>query len=271
MAATALERYYQAVFSDPILREFWGGSGFANLGYWDASTPDAAAAGERLIDELVALLPEARGSILDVACGEGATTRSLLRTFPAAAVTAINISESQLAAARERAPGVSFLKMDATDLRFPDSSFTNVICVEAAFHFDTRERFLEEALRVLEPGGHLLISDLLFAPYTPLVPRANHVASPAAYEALLRRVGFDPVTVVDAHDEMWRSFRRRFNSFVLGNVSRFGWYLSWRDLVASSVSLSWLLRGGVLAAAGKPALSTAESGAGRRGRGRDGG
>jgi ubiquinone/menaquinone biosynthesis C-methylase UbiE len=30
---------------------------------------------------------------------------------------------------------VKFLVMDATELRFADSSFDFVICVEAAFHF----------------------------------------------------------------------------------------------------------------------------------------
>ena len=34
----------------------------------------------------------------------------------------------------------------------------NVLCVESAFHFQTRELFLHEALRVLKPGGWLLLT-----------------------------------------------------------------------------------------------------------------
>ena len=40
--------------------------------------------------------------------------------------------------------------MDATELDFRDNSFDSIICVEAAFHFDTREKFVREAYRVLK-------------------------------------------------------------------------------------------------------------------------
>jgi SAM-dependent methyltransferase len=96
--------------------------------------------------------------------------------------------------------------MDAARLEFDDESFDNVICVEGAALFDTRERFLHEALRVLRNGGHLLMADALLSPASPLQPPANYVASEDEYRALWEEAGFAEVDVVDATDECWGGF-----------------------------------------------------------------
>jgi SAM-dependent methyltransferase len=127
-----------------------------------------------------------------------------------------------------------------------------VLCVEAAFHFDTRERFLREALRVLRPGGWLALSDLLMTRGTPLVPAANHLRSLEEYAALLRRCGFVDVRVQDATRETWQSFRRRFTDFVLARASRFGSAHGVRDLLAANLACAFAIRAGLLAVARRP-------------------
>lgn len=93
----------------------------------------------------------------------GASTRLLIEFYPAQDIWAINISQQQIDSTLKNAPGCNALVMDAVDLAFDDGFFDNLICVEAALHFETRRKFLEEALRVLKPGGHLVMSDMLFA------------------------------------------------------------------------------------------------------------
>ena len=104
--------------------------------------------------------------------------------------------------------------MDAARLGFPGEHFDAVMCVEAAFHFDTRTAFLSEAHRVLKPGGTLISTDMLFRAFMkPVgefgrVPRANFVPDIAGYRAGLEGAGFENVCVEDATEVCLRGFER---------------------------------------------------------------
>lgn len=72
-----------------------------------------------------------------------------------------------------------------------------MICVEAAFHFETREKFFAEALRVLKKGGRLVLADILMPASFSRQPAANIVADLNEYEQVCRRAGFAEVEVLD--------------------------------------------------------------------------
>ena len=210
---------YDRLMVGSVARRYYDNSGFFNFGYWSEQTTSQREASEALVDQLIEMLPEKTGSILDVACGLGASTERLARVFPPQSITGINISESQLARARERCPGSTFLVMDATDLRFPDAHFDSVICVEAAFHFDTRDAFLREAFRVLKPGGALVVSDILFKHFSNKaaefahVPRANHVLNINEYRARLAAAGFTNIEIRNATSVCLGRFRRNLTKW----------------------------------------------------------
>ena len=207
-------RMYDRALVSANYRRYFEDSGFYNFGYWDSGAKSQREASEALVDELVGRISNRAGRILDVACGPGASTRRLLRYYAPDQVTGINISENQLAAARERAPGCTFLLMDAAQLGFADDQFDAVMCVEAAFHFNTRERFLREVLRVLKPGGSLVLTDMLFRGFLkPIgdfgqVPPANFVQNIADYGTRLEAAGFESVEVEDATERCLAGFRR---------------------------------------------------------------
>ena len=116
-------------------------------------------------------------------------------------------------------PGCVFKVMDAVALDFPDNQFDAVVCIEAAFHFDTRDKFFKEAHRVLKPGGSLVLSDILFRKMCNTmvqlgqVPRANLIATVDEYRVRLAAAGFTAVEVTDATALCLGGFRRHLSGW----------------------------------------------------------
>ncbi|MEW6218664.1 MAG: methyltransferase domain-containing protein [Thermodesulfobacteriota bacterium] len=228
--AAAIAAHYDATMYQPVFLDYFGGSQFANFGYWDREDLTQKEACQALMDRLFDLYaghPPARA--LDVACGKGASTRALADRFPAAQVHGVNISVKQLATATTVAPGCGLAAMDAVALGFAGASFDLVVAVEAAFHFQTRERFFREAWRVLAPGGTLLLTDILMnreAESTlPFRSAANFLPDPAAYQALLARTGFGRIDVLDRtrecwHGCYWNMVRQAHASFLARRIDR---------------------------------------------------
>ncbi len=189
------------------VNEYYGRSDFLNFGYWELDTGSQREACENLMARLLSFLPDKQGNILDVACGKGETTTYLSRHFDPEKITGINISEKQLELARTNAPACDFKLMSATELAFPDNSFDNIICVEAAFHFFTRRVFLEQALRILKPGGTLVLSDVLMTREAEgrreSRTEQNYVEDLAEYEQLLQDVGFGWAQAEDVTEQCW--------------------------------------------------------------------
>lgn len=105
--------------------------------------------------------------ILDVACGTGDSTIAIAKAAgPGSRVTGVDISEGMMAlimrkAAHEGVHDRIRLKVaDAEALPFPDASFHRVTCDFGIRNFEHKDLALKEFLRVLRPGGKLVILEL---------------------------------------------------------------------------------------------------------------
>ena len=104
--------------------------------------------------------------VLDAGCGPGRFTATVAKL--GAAVTALDLSERQLQLAEKniREKGLlgrvnDFVPGDITDLSlFPDGYFDVVVCYGGALSYvcEERDRAASELVRVVRPGGTLLIS-----------------------------------------------------------------------------------------------------------------
>ncbi|MEI7557143.1 methyltransferase domain-containing protein [Candidatus Chlorohelix sp.] len=116
---------------------------------------------ERMV-ELARL--ETGGRVLDVACGPGLVSRYAARKVgEQGAIIGIDIAEQALEIGRKRAKGeglenISFAVMDAEHLAAADESFDAVLIGLGLMHFPHPEKALQEAWRVLKPGGRVAVT-----------------------------------------------------------------------------------------------------------------
>lgn len=94
--------------------------------------------------------------VLEIACGTA--DFSLAAAETARGVTAIDPDDCRLSPAVRSGGSVCLQRMDAAALSFPDRSFDTAVLYNALGHLTAiLPEVLSEALRVLRPGGTLLI------------------------------------------------------------------------------------------------------------------
>ena len=171
-------------------------AGWLNLGLWEGpgEEDEAQEACQRLVRAVASHLPVG-GSVIDVGNGLGAQDPVIAEVTRPSRLVAVNITESQLRAGRERlaSAGARRVVGDAVRLPLAGGSADGVISIEAAFHFRSRPAFFREARRVLRSGGVLATSDIT----TERLPRTPSELLAAAIN--LRAWGLRTAAAVSGH------------------------------------------------------------------------
>lgn len=96
--------------------------------------------------------------VLEVACGAGQGLGYLASV--ARTVRAGDITPGLVAQARAHyGARIEISEMDAEKMPFPDGSLDVVLIFEALYYLRSAERFADECVRVLRPGGRVLVAN----------------------------------------------------------------------------------------------------------------
>jgi SAM-dependent methyltransferase len=99
--------------------------------------------------------------VLEIGSGRGGGSSFVFRYRQPRSMTGVDFSSKAVAFCNghHRLQGLSFQVGDAENLSFPTRSFDAVVNVESSHCYSSVERFLEQVVRVLRPGGYLLLAD----------------------------------------------------------------------------------------------------------------
>ena len=169
---------------------------------------------------LAGITPEMR--VLDVGGGLGGPARTLA-TEIGCSVEVLDVTEEfcrageMLTTRTGLGDLVSFRYASALDMPHPDASFDAVWVQHSSMNIADKERLYAEIHRVLRPGGHLALHEIMAGPVAPIHfplpwargPEISFLRLPEEVRALIASIGFDETAWVDDTASALRWFRER--------------------------------------------------------------
>jgi SAM-dependent methyltransferase len=116
---------------------------------WTTSGPGFAGTEDALLGPI---RDQLEGPCLEIGCGEG---NNLLRLADAAPCFGIDLFRRKLHFAAAEVPAARFAVSKAESLPFADGRFRTVLIRDVLHHMEDPKTVLEEAVRILGPGGRL--------------------------------------------------------------------------------------------------------------------
>lgn len=215
--------YYNSADADNFYATIWGGEDI-HVGLYQSSTENIADASRRTVETManaVKLTPDTR--VLDMGAGFGGAARYLAKTY-GSPVVCLNLSEVEnernraLTAEQGLSDLVEVVDGSFEDMPFEDNSFDVIWSQDAFLHSGDRARVLEEAARVLRPGGQIIFTDPMAADGAPIEAvrpvlsriRLDSMASPGFYRRELARLGFTSVEFREETAQLAQHYQRVF-------------------------------------------------------------
>lgn len=143
---------------------------------------------------VIECIPSGTGSVLDIGSGEGWLIGEHLKDIPMR--MGVDTDTKILARAKERYPDCRFDTIDGGLLPLPDASFDVAVLAEVLEHVgdSNKVRVVSEALRVVKPGGRLVITVPHKGIFSFVDPLDYKRRFPRLYAHYRRYSGHEPLT-----------------------------------------------------------------------------
>jgi SAM-dependent methyltransferase len=203
-----------------ILERIWGD------GWLSPGGPDEIA---RLFDGL-----SIKGkTVLDIGCGAGGVDLLLVETHGADYVCGIDVEDTVLATARQRAAKaglrdrIGVMKVVPGPLPFPPQSFDVVFSKDSIIHIPDKQGLMLDVYRVLKPGGVFAASDWLIGhDHEPSPEMKAYIASegldfgmasPSQYRDAMEKAGFKDIAI-NSRNAWYRERARQELAMLTGPI-----------------------------------------------------
>lgn len=178
--------------------------------------------------------------VLDSGCGVGGSSIWLAKHVGCKAI-AVNIHDIQLEKGKKYAKKedvldkIKFVLGNYHNLDFQDNSFDVVWATDTVCHSDNKKKFIDEAYRLLKPGGRIIIADIFLIDDKRFsmrekyclkkllkgwaIPDLSYVNKFSEY---LNESGFKNVEFTDITENIFSSFKRMYyNAYNIRYKSKF--------------------------------------------------
>jgi ubiquinone/menaquinone biosynthesis C-methylase UbiE len=155
-------------------------------------------------------------TILDVGCGGGRTIEKLAALASKGMVYGVDYASGSVAASRRKneqllqAGRVEITQASVSHLPFPDCKFNLITAVETQYHWPDLVKDMQEILRVLRPGGTLVViaesykkgaNDWIQGPAMKLLRSANLGVD--EHRELFSSAGYNDIQIFEERAKGW--------------------------------------------------------------------
>jgi len=196
-----------------------------HYGFWYSDTKnlaDAISNTDKFVAESLAI--NSGDTVLDAGCGVGGTSIYVAEAT-GAKVEGVTLSEVQLKIARKKTFGsavahlLNFSKQDFTKTNFKENTFSKIYGIECICYANKKIDFLNEAYRIMKPGGKISVVDAFLIIenlnaeerniYTKFIEgwRIPNLSTKDEFKKFLKKAGFKNIVFHDKLDTIKKSSR----------------------------------------------------------------